>query len=317
MEHRFSVADQLQEGLNYLDRNGYVVFGGALNTEQVEHAKNLLWDHIENEIDTDICDDDIRRDDPSSWTGAWPGSASTGIISSNGIGQSQFLWFVRGNENVRRAFAGIWGTDSLLTSFDGGNVFRDWSKEPLYKTENGWYHVDQNAAKCPDKEAVQGLVSLYDATAVTGGLTVLPRSHLQFAEFSERHNVTKARPDYIQLRHSDPVFQIPKKLVTCFAGDLCLWDSRTVHCNTPGGTFPVEDGAVPGKAQPGELLRACAYVCMTPRSKANEHTLQLRKKIFRKGVTTSHWPHRNVDNAVWEWEMRRPFQHTPEQLALV
>ena len=25
----------------------------------------------------------------------------------------------------------------------------------------------------------------------------------------------------------------PSQVVLCKAGDLCLWDSRTIHCNTP------------------------------------------------------------------------------------
>lgn len=49
------------------------------------------------------------------------------------------------------------------------------------------------------------------------------------------------------------------KLVCCSAGDLVLWDSRTVHCNSPALEPDAQQQAVP------DFIRAVAYVCMTPR----------------------------------------------------
>jgi hypothetical protein len=71
------------------------------------------------------------------------------------------------------------------------------------------------------------------------------------------------------------------KLIEAQPGDLILWDSRTIH----GGLIGTRES---GQA---ELARLSMCVCMTPKSKASEETLQKRKEAFQSGVNTTHWPH--------------------------
>eukprot|EP00971_Amphidinium_carterae_P256231 5087384-Amphidinium_carterae.1 len=97
--------------------------------------------------------------------------------------------------------------------------------------------------------------------------------------------------DFVKPGESSSVLAMPKKLVTCKAGDLVLWDSRTVHCNTPALSTPITPG--------NRLLRACAYVCMTPKAWADERTLEDRRKGYEIRVTTSHWPHTDVMGFGW------------------
>merc|ERR1719326_2042181 len=54
-----------------------------------------------------------------------------------------------------------------------------------------------------------------------------------------------------------PVEECEKAFITCKAGDLILWDSRTMHANTCADAPPELD--------PHQLLRLTAYVCMTPK----------------------------------------------------
>lgn len=142
----------------------------------------------------------------------------------------------------------------------------------------------------PGKQTVQGLVTLYDATPETGGLTVLPGSHREFVDVCKRSGVT-GKMQFVNVRKDDPIFKdIPRgRLVQAKAGDLLLWDSRCIHCNTPGRVS--QDTAVPSKAQiANELIRFAVYICMTPRWKCSEEVIKYRQKCFRHGVTTSHWP---------------------------
>jgi len=90
------------------------------------------------------------------------------------------------------------------------------------------------------------------------------------------------RGDFVVAEAGDPVLSAAQ-LVAAQAGDLLLWDSRCVHCNTPG----VETGG--GRAD--ELLRVAAYVCMTPAAWAAPDVLAARREAFEQHVTTSHWPH--------------------------
>jgi len=217
-----------QLGLAYLEDHGYVVAKGVLSADEVAHAKFLFWEWAE------VAWEGVARGDVSTWNCRnWGGDKGNGIVSSQGIGHSDFLWFVRSRPAVKQVFAAIWETDELLTSFDGCNVFRPWALEPRWRTQGGWYHVDQNHIYKPGKHCVQGLVSMFPATQQVGGLTVIPKSHNQHEQIGRRLSRCPVG-DYISMPRGEPVLQTPGVLVQCQAGDLLLWDSRTVHCNSPG-----------------------------------------------------------------------------------
>ena len=78
------------------------------------------------------------------------------------------------------------------------------------------------------------------------------------------------------------------------AGDVLLWDSRTVHCNqglgrSSGGGGGGGDGAP-------MLCRLVAFVCMVPRSALDEACTrdaglrERRRKYVREGHTGPHHP---------------------------
>lgn len=266
-----------EEARTHLEDNGYVVINDVMDADQLIHARELMWQFLETRCP------DIVRNDPATWeTPRWPAQPSNGIVSAGG--QSQVSWFTRVLPKVRETFAALWRDDNLLCSFDTFNVFRPWHNKPELKTMGGWFHVDQNWARLPNMECVQGLVTLLDADSTTGGLTVIPASHKEFEPIAQRMGVSAGRGHFIPIDVRDPVRKLPIKLVTARAGSLLLWDSRTVHCNMP---------AVEGPRQPpeGELLRMVVYVCMTPRSKATHDVLRQRASAYESNASTSHWPH--------------------------
>jgi len=295
----------------------------------------------------------VRRGEPASWgkIGDWLPSASNGIVGKLGFGQSAFCWHTRLLPKVKQAFSAIWGDNDLLVSFDGGNVFRPWRQRPdnseiaratrswgvaspaigprrpsdhrvaspeEWRTEGSWWHVDQNAflPGMRGRMSVQGLVTFTDATPATGGLCVVPGSHLQHEEVSERACGEKLPANFLPVQGGDPVLGAGGRLVCARAGDLLLWDSRCVHCNTPGsieededeeqqqtclpkgdqggggGELPEEEGSGGiATAATAELLRVAAYVCMTPAAWASEDVRKWRKDHFLRNVTTGHLPH--------------------------
>ena len=87
-------------------------------------------------------------------------------------------------------------------SFDSGNLFRPYAVEPEWRTKGGWFHVDQNAKLLPGKCCVQGMVSLKPATEKSGGLTVIPKSHLKHEEFCERNG---AGGHFLPVNERDPI----------------------------------------------------------------------------------------------------------------
>jgi hypothetical protein len=138
---RFSANDtqQVQKGLEHLDENGYAVFSNVLSPDEIISSIDLFWKHLENLLPPY----QIKRDDAKTWDVAWPGRPDIGFLSNEGFGQSQFMWSVQGNPNVKKIFAEIWQTPELLVSFDAAGCFRDWHLNPTWKTISGWYHCDQ------------------------------------------------------------------------------------------------------------------------------------------------------------------------------
>jgi hypothetical protein len=295
-----------EEGLRkYLDEYGFAVVASVIeNRERIRIHSGLFWDFLEA-----IPGTTVRRGEPGSWTNRkdWLPSPGNGIISGFGFGQSEFLWSLRTLPRVRRAFEAIWGGESdLLVSFDGGNCFRPWNDPELQRdlgshikedwmTQSGWWHVDQNpnVASHRGRVCVQGVVTLTAATENTGGLCVVPGSHKHHDAVCERaaREYGSLGGDFVPIVEEDEILR-GGALVVCEAGDLVLWDSRTVHCNTPAiDPAPSSPNAAAKREEVGGLLRLAGYVCMTPAKMATAAVLTERREAFTKGFGTSHWPH--------------------------
>lgn len=188
---RFSLdcAEDKLAAVKFLDENGYVIIKDVADEQSRAIGLNLLWDFLENQVPGSS----VKRNDPESWipSSGWTPSISTGLLNGLGFGQSKFMWHSRLLPKVSEIFEAIWGTDDLIVSFDGGNVFRPWRYRPDYVTRSAWWHLDQNGASesSSTKRSIQGLLSYYDATESTGGLCVIPRSHLFHHEICQRSKV--------------------------------------------------------------------------------------------------------------------------------
>eukprot|EP00418_Pyrodinium_bahamense_P018502 CAMPEP_0179103700 /NCGR_PEP_ID=MMETSP0796-20121207/48063_1 /TAXON_ID=73915 /ORGANISM="Pyrodinium bahamense, Strain pbaha01" /LENGTH=365 /DNA_ID=CAMNT_0020801615 /DNA_START=1 /DNA_END=1095 /DNA_ORIENTATION=+ len=295
-----------QLALEFLAENGYVVFRGVAGKQELEKAEALLWDFMTS------CGSGIKRGMPSTWAlpafsradvdsvadrkvARWPAEEGTGIISCNAIGQSAFMWYLRGLPRLRKAFSHVFGTNDLLTSFDGAGVFRPYGHDASWKSKSTWFHVDQGDGK-HGFHCVQGLVSLTAATAETGGLVVVPGSHLCHEELLQRPENRGA--GRLHVAEGDPVLREWSRgaagaiLVPLQPGDAVLWDSRTVHCST----HALRD-APPEVLHGTRLLRAVGYVSMSPTAWATRSTMQIRNDLFLesrrplKNVTTTHNAH--------------------------
>ena len=189
---------------------------------------------------------------------------------------------------MKKVFARIWDTEQLLVSFDGCGIFRDWRYNPSWKTNGGWNHVDQNPKLKPNRCCIQGFISLNDQNQTTGGLIVYPKTHSHFTELSD---VTKSSNDFVKVPDTHPIMDQQKtygKLVHCRAGDLVLWDSRTVHCNTPATAIEERN-----PNEPVDLIRVVAYVSMSPTTFVTDLPLdefrEKRRQMVENSCTLTHW----------------------------
>ena len=289
---RYERVPRLQPGspdsVAYLKEHGYVVIANALDLQQTQHALAGLWDYLEG-LETGI-----DRLDSRTWgDDNWPTAVHGGILPSYGIGHCQAQWFIRDIPGVKKSFAALWGTDDLLVSFDGVSLWRPWSVDPSWKTNLGssWLHIDQHPIGRPGRQCVQGLVNLLPTSESAGGNVIVPGSHRLFTEIPDLYTERLARIDpsidHFRFPKEDPLF-LDNEPITCHmeAGDLLLWDSRTVHCSSPGS----------GHEFPGnELVRAISLICMMPRSRSNEAVISRRKAAVAKKTSTTNWSDRFIN----------------------
>lgn len=273
------------ESIAHLEAEGFVVIAEALDTAETGRALDLTWDYLEG-LDTGI-----DRTDPSTWDDdRWPVAVHGGIIPSQGIGHSEAQWFIRSVPSVKQSFAAVWGDDDLLVSFDGMAIWRPTSVNPEWLTNRGgsWLHIDQHPIGRPGFHCVQGLVSLLPTTPATGGNVVVPGSHKLFGSIPDRYTERLARIpssiDHFRFPADDPqLAETPPIMPHVEAGDLLLWDSRTIHCSSPA----VETS--PSDPSQAELLRAASLVCMMPRSRSNPKTIARRQAAVETRTSTTNW----------------------------
>ena len=272
----------------YLEEHGYVVIANALTQQEAAHALNLLWDYLE-ELGTGI-----NRNDPESWDDdRWPTAVHGGILPSHGIGHCAAQWFIRDRAAVKQAFANVWQDDELLTSFDGVALWRPWTRYEHWRTNDGpsWMHIDQHPIGRPGKHCVQGLVNLIATTPACGGNVMVPGSHKRFATIPEKYPERLARIhpsiDHFRFPNDDELLADTQPIICHLeAGDLLLWDSRTIHCSSPGLETPSFND---------QLFRAISLVCMMPKSKSNEKVIAKRRVAVKNLVSTTNWSDRFIN----------------------
>ena len=204
----------------------------------------------------------ISQHDPETWK-KWRLSA-TGLDTS--VVQDAGAWYVRARPGVRQAFAALWG-DDLIVSMDAVLLWRPWMHHKAWRPQVEPLHLDQNPFHKPELEVVQGMVPLLPVTPETGGLQVVPKSHLREAKeaLKEERLELKHQGDWCPLMFEHPEAQ----LLLAEAGDLLLWDARTVH-----------GGVVGGGLDTAGLVRMAVTLAMVPRGWASEEVLKTRSLEF-------------------------------------
>lgn len=203
------------------------------------------------------------------------------------VSHEKFVWAARLEPGVLSAFSKIWSPDSnLLVSFDGINMTLP---RPLSSSTSPrppppptrWPHQDQNSL-IRGFQCAQGIINLIDNGPRDGGLVVMRGSHLLNDAFFATHGGAGRKKAAWGAAVPDDWFGFDEGELGWFegrgcevvkvcagAGDLIVWDSRTVHWNvlpevSLSLTFDFsrliwEEGRVPYCA-----LRICiyTYICV-------------------------------------------------------
>ena len=90
---------------------------------------------------------------------------------------------------------------------------------------------------------------------------MVPGSHRRFEAIPEmyKERLERIHPsiDHFRFPNDDPLLADAEPVICHMEpGDLMLWDSRTIHCSSPGmGTPDIDD----------RLLRVASLICMMPK----------------------------------------------------
>mgnify|MGYP001296763687 CR=1 FL=1 len=269
-----------------IEKYGVAIVPDVLNEKELINMRIGMWDyleHISQKFETPI-----NRDKEETWKEflkLYPKHAM--LLQNCQVGHAQFIWDIRQNSKIVDIFSEIWECPKgdLLTSFDGASFHfppelsnRGWFRKL-------WYHTDQSYLR-PNFECIQSWVTGYDVNEGDATLSFMEGSNKYHKEFQETFNI-QDKTDWFRIEEEEQMEFYRSKgckdmKITCPAGSMVLWDSRTIHCGTE-----------PYKTERKKInIREVVYICMTPRSLSNDRILDKRKKAFEEMRMTNHWPHK-------------------------
>lgn len=210
----------------------------------------------------------VREDCRDEWSLTKIPPSTRGIFKDE-IGHLPWMWEAR--LDCKPIFTEIWGTDNLLSSFDGASIIFPLSRGEGNQFKN-WFHFDQGRfdfSLC----SIQGVVHLTDSDTYDGGFCFVENSHNLHSKYAEAHKTWGYKWEVIDV--DSPIFsgcRLIKPLVK--AGSILLFDSRVAHC------------FIPSKSQ---NYRMAIYVCMMPRDRATDSEIKKRQEYYLKNTMTGHW----------------------------
>jgi hypothetical protein len=263
---------------------GIAIIPSLLNEIEINNMNEGMWSYLEY-ITSDF-NIPINRNDKNTWNSfynLYP--LHSMLIQHWSIGHAQHVWDLRQNPKVVNVFAKIWNcnNEDLLTSFDASSFHF-----PPEETNKGyfkslWLHSDQSFTR-NDFECVQSWITGYDVNEDDATLVILEKSHKYHQDFRNHFNIIK-KDNWYLLNDDEITFYKNKgcnlKRISCPAGSMVLWDSRTIHC-----------GAESLKTRHKENFRNVSYICMMPRNTATETNIDKKIKALTNLRTTTHWANR-------------------------
>ena len=229
---------------------GYVIVRQAVPAENAKRLADLLW--IFDEKDPD---------DPSTWYAPQrrphvrPELNNAGMVE---IYNHQYLWDNRMEERIYDAFVDIWDREDLWVAIDRANL-----NPPKREKGNpeGFIHWDVDTKQRPLPIGVQGVLSLKEQDAETGGFQCVPYLFEHFDEW------VKTQPD-----DRNPILPdmtgLSRENISMEAGDLLIFNSLLAHGVRPNHS--------------GNRVRMAQYISMYPAEYDNEAERQERIRLWRE-----------------------------------
>ena len=178
---------------------------------------------------------------------------------------SDTMWNIR--FALKKYFARYWGTQNLVSSFDGCSLNSAFSLS---------WHVDQNMTHGDGVSCIQGVLALTHSNSTD----LLLKSHKHFNTFGKR--CTSYNFDEFEsypIPKTDNIWKMDLVIYTpqLNPGDMLLFDSRLIHRVVLRN------------------IRSVSYVSMIPRSFVSKDIQKKRQIGYTKGIQTTHWCSRFIE----------------------
>lgn len=198
----------------FFKENGYLIRTDLLTAEQVDAARDALWEGIEAD-----------RDDPDTWVNAGPRSPCPGSHPAIRATVMETPVFDIAEELVGKDKLNPGGPGPALVYPSGDD---QWTK-PTQGHLDGYY--------TPTNGVAEGTVGLFhvgttiyveDIEPHGGCFTIWPGTHRQAADYFRDHSLLS-----IQGGSSKDVFDLPEPVeVSGAAGTVCFWHGQLIHSGT-------------------------------------------------------------------------------------
>tara|TARA_R110001632_G_scaffold64406_3_gene153084 strand:- start:2 stop:1117 length:1116 start_codon:yes stop_codon:yes gene_type:complete len=274
--------DHLQDTL---ERFGVAIIRNVLCEEEIVTFRNEVFDFIETV--TSRFNVPFDRDDETTWRSFYdllPLHSMT--IQYWSVGHAQASWTLRQNEKIVQIWSELWKRkpEDLLVSFDGMSFAppHEVTKRGFYRN-NKWFHFDQ-CYNDYDFSSIQSWITAYDVNEGDATLTLIEGSNMLRPYFTHMHNLN-GTTDWEKLTDAHIKWFTDRgciiRDITCKAGDMVFWDSRTAHA-----------GKEALKDRKERNFRSVVYLCYAPRECATETQLKKKREAFDNLRTTTHNPYK-------------------------
>jgi hypothetical protein len=264
-----------------LEQYGVAIIPHVLNKQECQTMLDGMWQSFEHI--TQQWEKPIQKNNYDSFKLLYP--LHNQLYQRYTLTHSQYYWDIRQNEKIVDLFSTLWevNNEDLLVSFDGLSFCL-----PPEITKRGWHHKDwlhtDQSFTNNQLTSIQSWVTALDINKGDATLTFLEKSHLYHEQFSKHFKITD-KSDWYKLNEKELDFYkqlgCEKKAISCPAGSMVFWDSRTIHA-----------GQNPIKGREHAHTRCIVYLCYTPRIKSTPSQLKKKQKAFEELRTTNHCPHK-------------------------
>jgi len=218
-----------------LKEYGFAILPCLLDPDEIAEFQCSMWDYLEHL--TQLWNRPINRTDKLSWKLINKLNFGEIIFGFWNSGHCQMAWNIRQNPKVINVFAHLFNChiEDMLCSFDAASIILPpevkggfWREESSSLWHTDQSHLNNNLV------GYQSWVTAFDVNEGDATLAVLKSSHRYRNEFLDAFPDTNLTRKFYALNSDELEFYKSSQgcteiLVTCPAGSMVIWDSRTIH----------------------------------------------------------------------------------------